>query len=246
MAKTKQRLDLLLVERGLMESRTKAQALIMAGEVLVNGQVETKASATFLLDVELSIKEGQRFVSRGGEKLEGAFKYFNLNVNEIICADIGASTGGFTDCLIQHGARRVCAVDVGKGQLHWKLRNDPKVVIIDECNARNLDPKLFPEKPSFATVDVSFISLTKILPALVRVMNTSFEMLTLIKPQFEVGKGLVPDGGVLKDVVVRDESVKRVVEGIQEAGFVSSGVIPSPITGADGNVEFLAHFVKKE
>lgn len=241
--KTKQRLDLLLVERELVESRTKAQALIMAGEVLVNGQVETKASATFKLDVGLSIKEGQRFVSRGGEKMEGAFKNFDLNVKDMVCVDIGASTGGFTDCLLQHGARLVYSVDVGKGQLHWKLRNDPRVVIIDECNARNLDEKLFPQKPSFATVDVSFISLMKILPALVRVMNVPFEMLTLIKPQFEAGPENVEKGGV-----VRDENIRRkVVEDIRAYGentlmLKCAGICESPLKGPAGNTEYLAYW----
>jgi 23S rRNA (cytidine1920-2'-O)/16S rRNA (cytidine1409-2'-O)-methyltransferase len=243
----KQRLDILLVERRLAESREKAQRLIYAGQVLVNGQLASKPGHTFDTGVALEVKAGPRFVSRGGEKLEGAFETFGLKVAGLICLDVGASTGGFTDCLLQHGAAKVFAIDVGKGQLHWKLRNDPRVVVMEEVNARYLEPADLPERPGFAVVDVSFISLTKVLPAVIQTLNIPAELVTLIKPQFEAGRRDVKKGGVVRDEAVRVAIVEKIrVWGTQELGLEWLGVCESPLKGPAGNVEFLAHWKWRE
>lgn len=239
------RLDQRVVELRLAESREKAQRLIMAGCVTVNGRVETKPSHAVPPDAAVALAEQERFVSRGGEKLEAAFQHFKLDVAGLVCADIGASTGGFTDCLLQHGAARVYAVDVGRGQLHWKLRNDPRVVVMDGVNARYLTPADLPEAPAFATVDVAFISLTKILPAVRQVLASGGCIVSLIKPQFEAGRKDVGKGGVVRDEAVR----ARVVEDIRAYGTVKlglewAGVCPSPLEGPAGNVEFLACWKK--
>lgn len=239
------RLDQMVTERGLAESREKAQRLIMAGCVTVNGRVERKPSHAVPPDAVVAVVEQERFVSRGGEKLEEAFRHFRLDVAGRVCVDIGASTGGFTDCLLQHGAARVYAVDVGKGQLHWRLRNDPRVVVMDGVNARYLKPADLPEAPAFATVDVAFISLTKILPAVREVLAGGGGIVSLIKPQFEAGRKEVGRGGVVRDEAVR----ARVVEDIRAFGTVELGlewvgVCPSPLEGPAGNVEFLACWKK--
>ncbi len=239
------RLDQQVVELGLVESREKAQRLIMAGRVQVNGRVELKPSHAVPPEAEVVLTEPERFVSRGGEKLEAAFGSFHLDVTGLVCIDVGASTGGFTDCLLQHGAARVYAVDVGKGQIHWKLRNDPRVVVMDEVNARHLDPKAFPEPPAFATADVSFISLTKVLPAVTHVLTGEAHLVTLIKPQFEAGREEVGKGGVVRDEAVRERVIVKVREfGETELGLTWLGVCTSPIKGPAGNVEFLAHWKK--
>lgn len=235
------RLDQLLVQRELAESREKAQRLIMAGKVRVAGQVHAKAGKTFAEDSVIAIEQPERFVSRGGEKLEGAFQKFGLNVEGLVCADVGASTGGFTDCLLQHGAARVYAIDVGKGQLHWKLRSDPRVVAIDGVNARNIGPSLLPEKPAFACIDVSFISLTLVLPAVIKVLAQTATLVTLIKPQFEAGREQVGAGGVVRDESVRAGVVEKIrAFGEGRLGLIWRGVCESPIKGPAGNVEFLA------
>lgn len=237
----KKRLDILLVERGLAESREKSKAIIMAGQVMVSGQVQTKPSAAVLPDVKLEIKSVGRFVGRGGEKLEAAFSKFALDVGGLICLDVGASTGGFTDCLLQRGAKHVYCVDVGKGQLHWKLRNDPRVTVYDELNARYMKPGIFPEKPAFSVVDVSFISLTKILPAVIAVMRPKGGIVSLIKPQFEAGREQVGRGGVVRDEAVRRKVVENIRRfGTRELGLEWAGVCESPLRGPAGNVEFLA------
>ncbi|MDI6775504.1 MAG: TlyA family RNA methyltransferase [Verrucomicrobiota bacterium] len=240
-----ERLDILLVERGLTESRAQAHQLILAGQVLVDGHALAKPGHKVRTDAAIEVKEGLRYVSRGGLKLEAALDAFRIEVKARVCADIGASTGGFTDCLLQRGAARVCAIDVGKGLLHWKLRNDPRVTAIEGVNARYLEPARLPEKVSLAVVDVSFISLTKILPAVLGVMTEPGELVTLIKPQFEAGRKQVGKGGVVKDAAARQAVVDRIRDyGINELGLDWGGVCESPIKGLAGNVEFLAYWRK--
>ena len=241
----KQRLDQLMVQRGLAESREKAQRLVLAGEVRVAGQVVTKPGHDYAADVEVTVARPERFVSRGGEKLEAAFGAFALDVTGKICVDIGASTGGFTDCLLQHGAARVYAVDVGRGQLHWRLQNDPRVVVMDEVNARFLRPGQLTETPALVTVDASFISLTLLLPAVKELLAPGGEIVTLIKPQFEAGRAEVGKGGVVRDPRLRQQVVERIREfGERTLGLNWCGVCESPLQGPAGNVEFLAYWKK--
>lgn len=241
----KERLDVIMVHKGLAESREQAQRLIMAGEVSVGGQPAGKPGQKIDSESEVSVKAPPRFVSRGGEKLEEAFRVFKLDVGGLVCIDVGASTGGFTDCLLQHGAARVYAVDVGRGQLHGKLQKDPRVVVKDDINARNLKPADIPEKCSFAVLDVAFISLTKVLPAVIELLETGSGIVTLIKPQFEAGREQVERGGVVRDPKVREEVVENIRRfGTEKAGLKWMGVCESPIKGPAGNVEFLAHWVK--
>ncbi len=243
---SRKRLDICLTEAGLTESREKAQAVIRAGLVRVNDQRIDKPSAPVLTTDRFEIIAQPRFVSRGGDKLEAAFEGFKLSVHQRVCIDVGASTGGFTDCMLQHGAKSVYAIDVGKGQLHWQLRNDPRVIVMEGLNARGLDCALFDPRPSFASVDVSFISLTKILPALIDVLEPGSECVTLIKPQFEAGREQVGRGGVVRDEAVREAVINRVREfGESRLGLAWKGVIESPVRGPAGNVEFLAHWQKK-
>ncbi len=246
------RLDLLLVERGLAESRAKSQALIMAGQVRVGGQVELKASAAVQPDVQLDLEMGPRFVSRGGEKLEAALIRFGVNVSGLVCADIGSSTGGFTDCLLQHGAKKVYAIDVGKGILHWKLRSDPRLVVMEETNARHV-AKL-PEPISLVTIDASFISLKILLPVIKgwfaspsglrsegETPNNEEGVIALIKPQFEAGrKETARNKGVIRDPEVRKSVLMDVLTFAGELGFHVRGLMRSPLLGPKGNVEFLA------
>jgi len=241
----KPRLDELLVQRGLAESRAQAQRLICAGAVRVNGQPATKAGHPVPADCALEVTRPERFVSRGGEKLEAAFREFHLDVAGQVCVDVGASTGGFTDCLLQHGAARVYAVDVGRGLLHWKLRNDPRVVLKEGINARYLRPGDLPEPPAFATVDASFISLTKILPAVKDVLMNGGRMVTLVKPQFEAGREQVGKGGVVREPAVQQQVLRDLrAFGTQQLGLEWLGVCPSPLKGPAGNVEFLAYWKK--
>ena len=240
------RLDQLLVEQGLAESREKAQRLIRAGEVRVNGHPQTKPGHEFDPDSEIAVKASMPFVGRGGQKLEEAFSVFGLDVKDRVCLDVGASTGGFTDCLLQHGAQKVYAIDVGAGQLHWQLRSDPRVVVMEKVNARYLKPEDFPERAEFAVVDVSFISLTKILPAVTALLQPCAELVTLIKPQFEAGREKVQRGGVVRDEAVRAEVVEAVKQfGTGTLGLQWMGVCTSPIKGPAGNVEFLAWWKMK-
>ena len=239
------RLDQILVERGLAESREKAQRLIRAGQVRVNGQVAGKPASPVVPDDAIEVAAGERFVSRGGEKLEEAFQRFPLDVAGLICLDVGASTGGFTDCLLQHGAEKVYAIDVGKGQLHWKLRTDPRVVILDELNARHLVPEQIPDTPRFAAVDVAFISLTRILPAVTPILAPGSAMVTLIKPQFEAGREHIERGGVVRDPAVHEDVIRRIREfGTGTLGLLFCDICPSPIRGPAGNIEFLAYWKK--
>jgi 23S rRNA (cytidine1920-2'-O)/16S rRNA (cytidine1409-2'-O)-methyltransferase len=238
----RERIDKLLVDRGLADSRTKAQALVMAGAVLVDEQLVRKPSELFDQDTNIRIKDDatSRYVGRGGIKLEAALREFTVDVDGLLCLDVGASTGGFTDCLLQHGARRVVAVDVGHYQLDWKIRNDPRVEVREGVNARYLKPSDFDEQFDLATIDVSFISLTKILPAVVPLLNEAGRIVALIKPQFEVGRGEIGKGGIVKDAAQHQRVVQEINAAAESLGLKTAGVIESPIKGADGNVEFLA------
>ncbi|HOW96650.1 MAG TPA: TlyA family RNA methyltransferase [Kiritimatiellia bacterium] len=239
------RLDQRMTDLGLAESREKAQRLILAGEVTVDGQVRDKPAFEVGEAAAVAVKTPERFASRGGEKLEAAFLHFRLDVGGLVCLDVGASTGGFTDCLLQRGAAKVYAVDVGHGQLHWRLRQDPRVVVMEGTNARFLYPANFSEPPAFATADVAFISLTLILPAIVRVLAGGGKIVTLIKPQFEAGREQVGRGGVVRDPAVHAEVIERIrAFGTGELGLSWKGWIPSPLTGPAGNVEFLALWEK--
>ncbi len=241
----KHRLDRLLVERGLFESRERAQGLILAGQVLVNDQKIDKAGALVAEDAEIRILgEQMPYVSRGGLKLEAALREFKIEVSGKSALDVGASTGGFTDCLLQHGCRKVYAVDVGYGQLAWKLRQDPRVVAIDRVNIRDIDPALVPERVDIAVIDVSFISLDKVISSVIQFLKPGSDIVALIKPQFEVGRALVGKGGIVRDEVARKTAVEKVAGLFREASLDVKGVIPSPITGQDGNVEFLIYAVK--
>ncbi len=260
---TKVRLDVLLFERGLAESRAKAQALIMAGQVRVNGQTALKPATAIEPDSTLTIDSGPRFVSRGGEKLDAALEAFKVDVTGLTCADVGASTGGFTDCLLQRGAAKVYAIDVGKGILHWKLRNDPRVVLMEETNARFVE--LLPDAISLATIDASFISLKILLPVVKKWFTslapsghsphfplpsgvlrekwgeTEWGITALIKPQFEAGKKDVARGdGVIRDTQIHRQVLLDVLTFAQAEGFSVRGLIRSPLLGPKGNTEFLA------
>ncbi|HXX45210.1 MAG TPA: TlyA family RNA methyltransferase [Candidatus Acidoferrales bacterium] len=237
----KARLDLLLVERGLAASRERAQALLLAGNVKVDGTVQTKAGMQVPTDARIEIVGGDlRYASRGGLKLEGALEDFAIDARGKICLDVGSSNGGFTDCLLQHGAQRVYAVDVTIAQLDWKLRHDPRVVMI-ERNARYLRPEDIGEPVELIAVDVSFISVTKILPAITRLAAANAEFLILIKPQFELEKREVGKGGIVREAALHQKAIQRVTSAAGEAGLKIIGVHPSRITGAEGNREFFLH-----
>lgn len=243
----KVRLDVLLVEKGLADSRAKAQALIMAGQVRVAGQVALKPATAVQSDSTLTVDTGPRFVSRGGEKLEGALDTFKIDVTGFVCADVGASTGGFTDCLLQRRAVKVYAIDVGKGILHWKLRNDPRVVVMEETNARFVES--LPEKIDFVTVDASFISLKTLLPVIKKWFSLSppapllqgeGNIVALIKPQFEAGKKIVSRGdGVVRDPEVHRQVLLDVLTFAQNEGLGLRGLVKSTLLGPKGNAEFL-------
>ena len=235
-----------MVERGLADSREKAQRRIRAGEVLVDDVPAAKPGHEVPLDCHIRVRQPERFVGRGGLKLEEAFVRFPLLTAEgKICVDIGASTGGFTDCLLQHGAAQVCAVDVGKSQLHPRLAADPRVVVLDGCNARHLQPDDLPEPVDLAVTDVSFISLRLILPAIDRLLPPGGETVALIKPQFEAGRDEVGRGGVVRDPAVRQHVVDRIREFAGTTlGWEGLGICQSPIQGPAGNVEFLSYWRK--
>ena len=234
------RLDRLLVERGLAESREKAQALIMAGAVVLNGQKATKAGQPVEAAAELEVRERPAFVSRGGLKLAAALRHFAIAVSGRVCLDIGSSTGGFTDALLQAGAARVHAVEVGAGQLAWQLRTDPRVVLHEGINARELAFASIGEPVWLITMDVSFISATLILPAAVPLLRPGGQMVILIKPQFEVGKGQVGKGGIVREPELHRAACDRVAGAAREFGFATS-IMDSPILGAEGNKEFLLY-----
>ncbi|MEG1631259.1 MAG: TlyA family RNA methyltransferase [Hydrogenoanaerobacterium sp.] len=236
------RLDLAVTEKGLAESREKAKALIMMGKIYVNNQKSDKPGTPVLLEDNIELRgEALRFVSRGGLKLEKAMASFNLLLNEKICMDIGASTGGFTDCMLQNGAVKVYSIDVGYGQLAWKLRTDERVVNMERTNFRYVTQKEVTDKIDFASVDVSFISLTLILPAAKALLCVGGEMVCLVKPQFEAGKGRVGKKGVVKEPEIHCEVVKKVADFAVLSGFSVLGVDYSPIKGPEGNIEYLLY-----
>jgi 23S rRNA (cytidine1920-2'-O)/16S rRNA (cytidine1409-2'-O)-methyltransferase len=237
----KRRLDLLVVERGLAESREKAQAMILAGEVRVNGVRSDKAGSQIAEDARIEVSgTSAKFASRGGLKLEGALEDFGIDVNGKICLDVGASTGGFTDCLLQHGAGRVYAVDVTPEQMAWRLVQDPRVTQI-KANARNLRLEQIPEPPDFVTMDVSFISVAKVLPAVAAATAATDEYLILVKPQFELDRGDVGHGGIVREASLHERAIERVRAAAEAAGLHVEGVRPSRLTGAEGNQEFFLH-----
>jgi len=232
------RLDQALVQRQLFPTRHQAQAAVMAGQIQVNGQVVSKASAIVHDDSEISVTSPSRYVGRGGNKLEGALKDFQIDCTDKLALDIGASTGGFTDCLLQFGARKVYAVDVGHGQLAWKIRQDPRVVVIDRMNARRLSSREIPEPIDLCTIDVSFISLTLILPNALELLTPNGVMLALIKPQFELDRADVGRGGIVRDAALHQKAQDKIRDFAQRLGVLVEGVRPSVITGGDGNQEF--------
>ena len=238
----KQRLDVLLVERGLVESREKAQRAIMAALVRVGETVADKPGTKVAEDVALSVKQECRYVGRGGLKMEGALKHFAVDPTGLTCLDVGASTGGFTDCLLQHGAVKVHAIDVGHSQLDWKIRSDPRVAVREKLNARYLTRQDIPDPIALCVIDVSFISLTLILPAVFPLLAPGGVVIVLIKPQFELGKEEVDAGhGVVRDPVAHQRAVKKIEQFVREIPAVTwEGVMESPILGGEGNREFLA------
>lgn len=241
----KTRLDVLLTERGLLDSRQKAQTTIMAGIVFVNGQRVDKPGTQVLNDAEIEVRgHVLPYVSRGGLKLEKAMKSFPLTLQDKICADIGASTGGFTDCMLQNGAKKVYAVDVGYGQLDWKLRNDERVVCLERTNARYITHEEIPDTLDFASIDVSFISLKLIFPALYQLLGENGEIACLIKPQFEAGKEKVGKKGVVRDPKVHLEVLENFLEHAKENNFTVVDVTYSPIRGPEGNIEYLGYLRK--
>lgn len=236
----KRRADHLLVERGLAESRERAQALIIAGYVMANGQKVQKPGQSIPGDASVELTERLRYVSRGGLKLEAALHHFAIDVNGKVCIDVGSSTGGFTDCLLQHGAARVYAFDVGSGQLDWKLRNDPRVIVREGVNARYLQPSDVGEPAALAVCDVSFISVTMIIPAILPLLRTPRALVILIKPQFEVGRAQVGKGGIVRDPALHAEVCARIEAVVASLGL-KTDIIESPILGAEGNREFLLY-----
>lgn len=244
MAKDKIRLDKLLVERGLAETRSKAQAHIMAGEVTVDGQRVDKPGTAVLPDVVIELAAPMPFVSRGGYKLDGVLDEFGVVVAGRVCADVGACTGGFTDVLLQRGAARVYAIDVGQGQLDWKLRQDSRVVVMERTNARYLES--LPELINLVAIDVSFISLMLILPAAANWLAGNADVVALIKPQFEAGPESVGKGGIVRDVNVRRAVLERLLGWAMQNGWAIFGLMPSPLRGTDGNIEYLFHLRRGE
>ncbi|MGH9397012.1 MAG: TlyA family RNA methyltransferase [Terriglobia bacterium] len=243
---TKIRLDRLLIDRGVAASREKAQALILAGQVLVGNQKVEKCGASVEAGANVRILgEAQKYVSRAGLKLEGALGHFRVDPAGRVCMDVGASTGGFTQCLLDRGAAKVFAVDAGTNQLDWRIRQDARVVVMEKTNARHLRPGQLGECVALVTMDVSFISATIIVPALPPFMNPGAEALILVKPQFEVGRGRVGKGGIVRDPDLRREAVEKVARSMQQTGFQVSGSYESPLPGAEGNLEFFVHAVWK-
>jgi 23S rRNA (cytidine1920-2'-O)/16S rRNA (cytidine1409-2'-O)-methyltransferase len=239
MGKSKHRLDVILVERGLAGSRERAKSMIMAGKVLVDDFPVDKAGTLIEKNARVQLRgEDIAFVSRGGIKLEQALKDFNLDVSGMICLDVGASTGGFTDCLLMHGAKKVFAVDVGYGQLAWKLRQDSRVIAIERTNIRSMKTGTLPSPVDLATIDVSFISLKIVVPSVSKFLKKGGSVLALIKPQFEVGKNKVGKGGVVKDPNLHQEVMDQLVIFFEQLGLKSCGIHPSPILGPKGNREF--------
>jgi len=238
----KERLDIILVNRGLATSREKAKAMIMEGIVYVNGQKEDKAGTMFDIEAPVEVR-GQtlRYVSRGGLKLEKSMEQFDLDLTDLVCMDVGASTGGFTDCMLQNGARKVYAIDVGRGQLDWKLRNDPRVVCMEKTNIRYVTPEHIDEAPAFVSIDVSFISLTKVLGPVKALLQEDGQVVCLVKPQFEAGREKVGKKGVVREPEVHEEVIHKVIDWAIGLGFEILHLDYSPIKGPEGNIEYLLH-----
>ncbi|MEF9922574.1 MAG: TlyA family RNA methyltransferase [Anaerovoracaceae bacterium] len=243
----KERLDVLLVKKELYQSRERAKASIMAGIVYVDGKISDKAGNMVDEDSEIFIKENLcPYVSRGGLKLEKSMKEFDISLNDTVCMDIGASTGGFTDCMLQNGATKVYAIDVGYGQLDWKLRNDSRVVNMEKCNIRYLDFELIEEKIDFISIDVSFISLKLVFPVAAKLLSENGSLVCLVKPQFEAGREQVGKKGIVRDKNVHKEVINNVIEYALNSGLSPLGLTFSPVTGAKGNIEYLLHLSKTE
>jgi 23S rRNA (cytidine1920-2'-O)/16S rRNA (cytidine1409-2'-O)-methyltransferase len=238
----KERLDKILIDRGIAVSRERAKALIMEGKILINGIPATKAGAIVDKGAHIELKgEDIPYVSRGGIKLKAAIKHFNISLKDKIAMDVGSSTGGFTDCMLQHGAKKVYCIDVGYGQLAWRLRQDSRIVLLERTNIRHLEREKIPDVIDIAAVDVSFISLTKVVPKVLEFMKEGGEIAALIKPQFEVGKGDVEKGGVIKNEAKRLKAVEHVKENLESLGLKTIGILQSPIAGQKGNIEYLIY-----
>lgn len=245
MAKT--RLDTLLVEQGFFESREKAKAVIMSGEVFVNGQRADKPGSSYPNDATIEVRGGTlKYVSRGGLKLEKALDYFGGSPEGKVCMDCGASTGGFTDCMLQRGAAHVYSIDVGYGQLAWSIRNDERVTVMERTNVRYITPDMFQERPVFATIDVSFISLALVLPAVKQVLLPGGEVFCLIKPQFEAGREKVGKKGVVREKETHIEVLKNFISNAENSGFAVRGITWSPVRGPEGNIEFLGSLISDD
>ncbi len=240
--KIKERLDKLLIDRGLVKSRERAKALIMEGHVFVDGAVVTKAGSLVAVAGEIILKEKEcPYVGRGGLKLEAALEHFGIDPGGMVAMDVGCSTGGFTDCLLKKNARKVYAIDVGYGQLDWSLRNDPRVVLLEKTNIRYIENTAVPESVDIAVIDVSFISLLKVLPRVLEFMGGGGKVLALIKPQFEAGKGMVGKGGIVKDESTRLSAVESVRQWAEGTGLQTLGVFESPVRGQKGNIEYFIY-----
>ena len=244
----KERIDVLLVEQGFFSSRERAKAALMEGVVFVDGDRVDKAGTKISEEALITVKgDDCPYVSRGGYKLEKAIKVFDIDLKDKVCVDIGASTGGFTDCMLQNGAAKVYSIDVGYGQLDWKLRNDPRVVNIEKCNVRYLEPERIPEKADFISVDVSFISLDLIFPVMTRLLSDEGQSMCLIKPQFEAGREEASAGkGVIRDPKVHEQVIRKVIESASSNGLYMTGLSYSPVKGAKGNIEYLISLAKLE
>lgn len=240
------RVDLVLVEKGLAESRTRAQALILAGRVYSGETKVEKPGIKVDPDTFLTVRRPLPYVSRGGLKLQAALDRFGISVEGTVCLDVGASTGGFTDCLLKRGAEKVFAVDVGYGQLDWGLRNDPRVIVLERTNFRTISPEKLPHDIELAVVDVSFISLKLIFPNLRLFLRSGAAVVILVKPQFEAGKGRVGKGGIVRNDGVREEALRSVLEAAAKEGFIVRETMESPVKGAGGNIEYLAYLEVKE
>lgn len=241
----KERLDRLLFRRGFFSSRAKAIRAILAGEVYLRGKRIDKPGVRIEDKAGITLKKKSSYVSRGGEKLEKALKEFRIDIRKKIILDAGASTGGFTDCLLRHGAKKVYAVDVGYGQLAWKLRNDPRVVVLERKNIRYLKKEELREEVDFVTLDLSFISLTKVLERIDNLLNPKGEIVALIKPQFEAGREKVEKGGVVRDPGVHREVILKVIDRAKDMGFRTKGLTPSPLKGPAGNIEYFVHLIRE-
>ena len=241
----KERLDVMLIKRNLAESREKAKAVIMSGNVFVDGQREDKAGSTFASDVHIEVKgHALPYVSRGGFKLEKALETFDVDVKGKVCTDVGSSTGGFTDCMLQNGAAKVFAIDVGRGQLDWKLRNDPRVICMEKTNIRYVAPEDIGETVDFSSIDVSFISLTKVLGPIRDYLSDEGEIVALIKPQFEAGREKVGKKGVVREKSTHREVIEKIMDFAMSIGFDLCALEFSPIKGPEGNIEYLIHLKK--